>query len=417
MKASSSPTASSLGLKVVLPGLLLFRLALLATPLPRFFEHDHQLSSPLTSFFRLQEGIFLYKNGIDPYAGDVSRVSPLLLAIFSTVLQLPLPIISVLWTLSDVLGAWALVSIWRARSQTVGTKTEGLVAAAYLLNPYTLLPSLARSTSSLDNTQHILCLLFAALGKSSPALFTLAFLTHSSLTSVLLVPPVIMLLLSGPTSSLAAPRPAVISIKKALYLASEYFVYVALLAGISTFVAGSWGWVEKTWGAIFLLPDLTPNPGLWWYFFTEMFDHFRPFFLMAFSIHLLIYVAPICIKFQYAHDPLYAAFLLQGIIATCKSYPTLSDPGLFTSMLTIFPEIVPHLRHPLPTFMLHLHSALLLLLFHDLWLVQGTGNANFFYASTLVFGLANGAAVVDAIWAGLRISFGERGKGWAIAQL
>ena len=32
------------------------------------------------------------------------------------------------------------------------------------------------------------------------------------------------------------------------------------------------------------LPDLTPNPGLWWYFFTEMFDHFRPFFLAAFSV-------------------------------------------------------------------------------------------------------------------------------------
>jgi len=32
------------------------------------------------------------------------------------------------------------------------------------------------------------------------------------------------------------------------------------------------------------LPDLTPNPGLWWYFFTEMFDHFRPFFLMVFSV-------------------------------------------------------------------------------------------------------------------------------------
>jgi len=32
------------------------------------------------------------------------------------------------------------------------------------------------------------------------------------------------------------------------------------------------------------LPDLTPNTGLWWYFFTEMFDHFRPFFLMVFSV-------------------------------------------------------------------------------------------------------------------------------------
>lgn len=23
---------------------------------------------------------------------------------------------------------------------------------------------------------------------------------------------------------------------------------------------------------------------MWWYFFTEMFDHFRPFFLMVFSV-------------------------------------------------------------------------------------------------------------------------------------
>ena len=65
------------------------------------------------------------------------------------------------------------------------------------------------------------------------------------------------------------------------------------------------------------LPDLTPNPGLWWYFFTEIFDHFRPFFLMVFSVglvpsttdawrhliicskvHLLIYVAPVTFKLQ-----------------------------------------------------------------------------------------------------------------------
>jgi phosphatidylinositol glycan class U len=71
---------------------------------------------------------------------------------------------------------------------------------------------------------------------------------------------------------------------------------------------------ERSWSLT--LPDLTPNTGLWWYFFTEMFDHFRPFFLMVFSVscsphvlyifspyaleqmHLLIYIAPICIKFQ-----------------------------------------------------------------------------------------------------------------------
>lgn len=41
---------------------------------------------------------------------------------------------------------------------------------------------------------------------------------------------------------------------------------------------------------------------------------------------------------------------------------------------------------------------------------SGTGNANFFYASTLVFGLANGAVITDALGAGLKIGFGWNGK-------
>lgn len=119
-----------------------------------------------------------------------------------------------------------------------------------------------------------------------------------------------------------------------------------------------------------------------------------------------------------------------------KSYPTLSDPGLFTAMYALFPEIVPgkqsllssrsilispltlplsELRHPLPTVMLHVHAALLLPLFFHLWTGQGSGNANFFYAATLVFGIANGAGIVDALRAGLRMGFGKR-EGWELVQ-
>lgn len=41
------------------------------------------------------------------------------------------------------------------------------------------------------------------------------------------------------------------------------------------------------------------------------------------------------------HDPLYAAFLLVGVLGTFKAYPTLSDPGLFVSMIALFPETYP----------------------------------------------------------------------------
>lgn len=39
------------------------------------------------------------------------------------------------------------------------------------------------------------------------------------------------------------------------------------------------------------------------------------------------------------HDPLYATFILLGILATFKGYTTLSDPGLFLSMISVFPEV------------------------------------------------------------------------------
>ena len=76
----------------------------------------------------------------------------------------------------------------------------------------------------------------------------------------------------------------------------------------------------------------------------------------------------------------------------------------------------PDLRHPIVTALIHLHASLLLPLFNSLWLRQGTGNANFFYASTLVFGMGNGAALLDAVWAGLRIAIGKVEDGYEVVQ-
>lgn len=399
---------------LVFPALVAARLILQLSPLPSFFKHDGQLSSPLTSYSRLHEGIYLFRNGIDPYSGGTFRHSPLYLSLFSTVLPESAALSAVLWTLADAIGAWALVQIWRARSRTGKGRRDWVIAAVYLLNPYIFLPSLAFSTSTFDNAFQLLSLMFASQGRTSESLLTLALLSHLSLPSILLLPPTVLLLLSDPTSHLASPKPFAQKLRKAIPFTTEFLAYFSILIFASTLASGGWGWVRNTWGAGFLLPDLTPNPGLWWYFFTEMFDHFRPFFLMVFNVHLLIYVAPICIKFQ--HDPLYATFLLIGVLALFKPYPTLSDPGLFISLISLFPETYPYFRHPIVTTLLHLHASLLLPLFHHLWVAAGTGNANFFYASTLVFGIANGAVLIDCVWAGLRIALGEEKEGWVVIQ-
>ncbi|KAJ7069625.1 GPI transamidase subunit PIG-U [Mycena amicta] len=411
--AHSDKSVAGLTFPVLVGGRLVLALA---TDLYDALKHNHQLASPLTSYLNLQEGVFLFKNGVDPYSGGVFRHSPLFLALFTTVLPTSRTLSSIIWTLSDAAGAWALVQIWRARQRASQTSRDGLVAAAYLLNPYLFLPTLALSTCTFENTLTLLSLMFAARGDVSPALLSAAILLHLSLSSILLTAPLILLLAnsSGPVSQLASPRAFATNGKKIIPLVAEYIAYVVVLSLGSTLVSGGWAWLPQTWGANITLPDLTPNVGVWWYFFTEMFDHFRPFFLMVFSVHLIIYIAPVCIKFQY--DPLYAAFVLLGVLGTFKAYPTMADPGIFASMFAVFPELYPYLRHPIVTILLHLHAALLMPLFHHLWLGQGTANANFFYASTLVFACANGAALTDCIWAGLRIAIGEPQEGYSVVQ-
>jgi len=288
------------------------------------------------------------------------------------------------------------------------------VAFVYLANPYLFLPSIASATSVFDNALLLFALKFAAEQRPSPALFALAIASHLSLPTLLLLPPILLILSSDPHPHLASPKHFSGSVRNMIYFALEYSGYFVGLVIASTIAAGGVGWISSTWGAGLTLPDLTPNPGMWWYFFTEMFDDFRPFFLLVFSVHLLIYVLPICIAFQ--HDPLYAAFLLTGVVATFKPYPTLADSGLFLSMAVLFPETYTYLRYPVVTVLLHLHAFLLLPLFHYLWVGAGTGNANFFYASSLVFGLANGGALLDFTWAGLCTAIGDLGDRYAVMQ-
>ena len=77
---------------------------------------------------------------------------------------------------------------------------------------------------------------------------------------------------------------------------------------------------------------------MWWYFFTEMFDHFRPFFLGVFQLHTMVYVLPVWLRFR--SSPLTAILILVGVTSTWKSYPQLGDHALWLGLLSCFPEIV-----------------------------------------------------------------------------
>jgi phosphatidylinositol glycan class U len=125
----------------------------------------------------------------------------------------------------------------------------------------------------------------------------------------------------------------------------------------------------------------------------------------------MIYVVPICLRLR--RDPLLAVLVTLGVIGTWKSYPTLGDIGVWAGLLGCFPEIVTSelvlvpadidLRHPLFTLTTHLYTSILLPLLHSLWLLSGTGNANFYYAASMVYGLNASLAVVDVLSTGVRM--------------
>jgi phosphatidylinositol glycan class U len=141
------------------------------------------------------------------------------------------------------------------------------------LNPYTLLPTLARSTATLDTALTALALLLACHKRTAPALLALAALTHISLPSVLVVAPLIMVLGSAraPVSALANPGLGVENGKekkvgsgvreegvqeaqgawwKAVMMGLEWAAYVGALAVAGNIVAGGWEWVWRSWGAV-----------------------------------------------------------------------------------------------------------------------------------------------------------------------
>ena len=168
-------------------------------------------------------------------------------------------------------------------------------------------------------------------------MLALGLASYLSLYPILLLPPMILLChdriardrKSSPSMSLFASQQTGI-----------FFGGIAWLLYTSYILTGSsWEFLASTYGVHLLLPDLTPNVGLWWYFFIEMFDSFREFFLGVFWLHLGGYVGGLCIRVR--NQPLFVIVCLLGIFAIFKPYPSISDTSLYFAMLPLYRHIFP----------------------------------------------------------------------------
>ncbi len=168
-------------------------------------------------------------------------------------------------------------------------------------------------------------------------MLALGLASYLSLYPALLLPPLVLLCYDCQTR--AAKRPHSVTSAAAMYT-SVFSASIAWFLYVSSVIAsGSWEFLSSTYGVHLLLPDLTPNVGLWWYFFIEIFDSFREFFLGVFWLHLGSYVGGLCIRLR--KQPLFIIATLLGIFAIFKPYPSLSDTSLYFAMLPLYRHIFP----------------------------------------------------------------------------
>ncbi|KAF2837082.1 PIG-U-domain-containing protein [Patellaria atrata CBS 101060] len=378
--------------------------------LPDFLTGRVEISTPVTSFKRLQEGLFLYTRDVSPYDGGIFHQAPLLLPLFSF---LPDPstypfATNLLYTVIDLLSANALLQIadtgisvsnLRFTSSRKELRWSSiLIAATFLFNPFTVLTCIARPTSVFTNSAVFYAVAKAAAGFHISALISLAVASYLSLYPILLLPPLLLLAQDGLSRRKAQP---VNTSSFVMNSVTTFSVACFSLLGISYLITdSSWEFISSTYGVQLLLPDLTPNVGLWWYFFIEMFDSFREFFLGVFWLHMASYMGGL--TFRIHKQPLFAIICLLGIFAIFQPYPSIADTSLYLALLPLYRHVFPLMRYTFFAFATLLYASFLGPAFYYLWIYAGSGNANFFYAITLVWSLGLSVIVADSLYAVLR---------------
>ncbi|XP_065916195.1 phosphatidylinositol glycan anchor biosynthesis class U protein-like [Dysidea avara] len=366
-----------------------------------------EVASPLTSWNNVLEGIALLDAGISPYQGDVCHEPPLTLLFFKLLHGLGSSCTILFYCIVDLLVAVAVSETVRLHlKREVGrqNKEKGLfgkgidkillqaedishlptyAGLVYLLNPYSIISCAGQSTSVIDNAA-VACSLWAGLtGNSILSTLCLSLATYHSLYPVMLLVPLSLLLyqdrgLPGLTGCLI-----------------WFTLWSSLLMVSSFIITGSGDFLSAIYGFIFWVPDQTPNIGLFWYIFTEMFEHFRTFFLCIFQINAFLFTLPLSLR--YSNHPMLLAYVLTSLMALFKSYPTISDITVPLALLCMWSHLLRYARLTLVAGCMLLVATVLTPLLWHLWIHAGSANANFYFAMSVLYGLAQIILVTDVL--------------------
>jgi GPI-anchor transamidase subunit U len=263
-------------------------------------------------------------------------------------------------------------------------------ALAYLFNPYSILNCVGQTTTIWSN--FLLSTMVLALAKEQKliCLLALALETQKNFYPMILIVPIALSFSS-----------------KAISRAFTILSFIAILIGLqylSFHLMGSWKFLDSTYGFIIHCRDLTPNIGLFWYFFTEMFDHFRDLFLYTFQLNTtILYLLPL--TFTFKDCPEFLLTVLLSLITIFRSYPCIGDVAFYMCLIPMWRRVAPFMSHNFIVIATFLVTSILGPTVYHLWMYANSANANFYFGVTLVFCTANIFLLTDLTFAYLKMKF------------
>ncbi|XP_041080326.1 phosphatidylinositol glycan anchor biosynthesis class U protein-like [Polyodon spathula] len=379
-----------------------------------------EVVSPLNAWKRVVEGLSLLDLGVSPYSGDVFHETPLIIYLFHFVVDYS----EIVFLIADAVTAVALYLVVQDYNKTVFRKQKYAleadryphdvvelirtpkemfyiplkVALFYLLNPFTVLSCVAKSTCGLNNAIIALFMLATVKGSAFLSAVFLSLATYQSLYPLTLFAPALLFLLQRLYIPVNVRSPSFWLFT--LQFGVMYLGSLLVITCLSFFLLGSWDYIPSVYGFILSVPDLTPNIGLFWYFFAEMFEHFRLFFLCVFQINVFFYTIPLSVKLK--EHPVFLMFMQIAVISIFKSYPTVGDISLYMAFLPMWSHLYRFLRNIFVVSCVLIACSVLFPVLWHLWIYAGSANSNFYYAITLVFNVGQILLVSDYFYAYLR---------------
>lgn len=403
---------------------------LIANAFKDYLQSRVEITTPINSWKRAQEAVHLWDAGLNPYLGNIFHEFPLAILLYKFIEQYlnRLFIFALVDCLTGLLLSEAIYkqscrSATTEKSDSEARKRARLVLCSYLLSPLAIASCAGFSTSIFTNFL-IATILLASTNRLSKFIILplCSLLSCNNIHYSTLTIPTILILeylktrneqnetredtsksnLSATRSKMGNKRTqssaknASLAFNIDCYRTPDFIQNVIdslriWLVSIATILIccfimmnnNFWPFFKSTYLFTLKVQDLTPNIGMFWYFFTEVFETYLDFFTWIVQINAFIHALPITITFR--DDPYFAYYIVLLTSTIFQPYPSLANIALLFSATFQWTHLFPHLKRSLIVCCACLSSMSLWVVFWHLWIVMGTANANFYFGATLAF--------------------------------